>query len=283
VPPQVRAWVARHTRATITRTRRLAGASSTALHALYLSDGTRFVLRRYLWPGFLEDEPVVPQREVDALRFALSHGRPVPEIVAADVTGDEIGDGVPALLMTLLPGRAVGVPDLVELAKVAASIHSTRPTGFGHDYFPWYRGTTTRAPAASTWPSLWDTATELWHNEMPSYNPTFIHRDFHPGNVLWVRARASGVVDWANACRGPWGCDVAHCRANLIALSSPQAADEFLAAYELLTGGTYHPYWDLASVLEHGPSHWTPERLVESERRLARAVQAMTNTPPRGQ
>ena len=110
---------------------------------------------------------------------------------------------------------------------------------------------------------------------MPPYRPTFIHRDFHPGNVLWSRGRASGVVDWANACRGPRGCDLAHCRGNLIDLGGPEAADRFLAAYESFTGEAYHPYWEMASILEAGPSYWTPERLAQQEPRLAGLVQLM--------
>ena len=117
---------------------------------------------------------------------------------------------------------------------------------------------------------------QLWHDAVPAYRPTFVHRDFHPGNVLWRRGRLSGVVDWANACRGPAGCDLAHCRANLMELSGRESADRFLAAYKSLTGEDYHPYWEVASVLEHGPSHWTPQRLAQAEPRLALAVRSLT-------
>jgi Ser/Thr protein kinase RdoA (MazF antagonist) len=232
-----------------------------------------------VWPGFLADEPVAPQREVDALHFALAHGLPVPEVVAADVSGEEVGDGVPALLMTRLAGRALARPDLDRLAEAAAAIHDVDPAGFGHDYFRWYQATTTAPPVASSRPGLWETAMQLWHDAMPTYRPSYIHRDFHPGNVLWSRRRVSGVVDWANACAGPRGCDLAHCRGNLIDLGGTPAADRFLAAYRSLTGEDYEPYWELASILEHGPSHWTPQHLAQAEERLARAVQSMATTP----
>jgi aminoglycoside phosphotransferase (APT) family kinase protein len=281
VPPQVRDWVTRETGLTITRVKRLAGASSTSIHCLYFSDGTRLVLRRYVWPGFLADEPIAPQREVDALRFAFSRGLPVPDVVAADVTGGDVGDDIPVLLMSFLPGRAVAVPDLAKLAEVAATIHDTDPDDFEHDYFPWYESYPLAPPVASTWPELWETALALWRDAMPLYTPTFIHRDFHPGNVLWRRGNASGVVDWPNGCRGPWGCDIAHCRANLIWLSGYEAADEFLASYEALTGRTFDRFWELASIMEHGPSHWSTQRLAESEPLLERAVQEIAKLPPR--
>ena len=115
---------------------------------------------------------------------------------------------------------------------------------------------------------------------MPAYAPTFIHRDFHPGNVLWARGRVSGVVDWVNACAGPRGCDVATCRANLADLAGDRAADDFRAAYEALTGEAFHPYWDMACILENGPSCWTPEQVAASEPDLARAVAAQVALPP---
>jgi RimJ/RimL family protein N-acetyltransferase/aminoglycoside phosphotransferase (APT) family kinase protein len=275
VPTAVQAWITRMTRATVVRSRRLPGASSTAVRGLYLSDGRRLVLRRYVWPGFLASEPVAPRRELDALEFGFAHGLAVPQVVAADITGEEVGDAIPALLMTFLAGRALVDPDLDKLAEVAARIHTIDPAGFAHDYFPWYQGSISQPPPASSRPQLWETAIDLWHNATPPYQPAFIHRDFHPGNVLWSRGRASGVVDWANACRGPRGCDLAHCRANLIDLTGPQAADRFLAAYESLTGETHHPYWEMASILEHGPSHWSPARLAEQEPYLLRAVRSI--------
>jgi Ser/Thr protein kinase RdoA (MazF antagonist)/RimJ/RimL family protein N-acetyltransferase len=249
-----RAWVARATGQPVVAARRLAGASSTAVHGIHLSGGARLVLRRYVWPGFLAAEPLAVQREVDALRYAADHGLAVPEIVAADVSGRDIGDGVPAVLMTWLPGRAVGVPDLGDLARAAATIHDVPADDFGHDYFPWCADTVTGPPRGSSRPALWEAAIEHWHTRVPVYQPTLIHRDFHPGNVVWCRRRLSGVVDWPNACRGPRGCDIATCRANLRDLGGTTAADGFAAAYEAQTGVRHDPFWDLASILESDPA-----------------------------
>ena len=223
VPPPVRAWIGRETGSPVASVRRLAGASSTAVHRVGLVDGRRLVLRRYAWPGYLAVDPEASRREVDALRFAGQQGLPVPEVVAADVTGGDVGDGVPAVLMSM----------------------------------------------------LWERAVEVWHTAMPEYRPVFIHRDFHPGNVLWARGRCTGIVDWPEACRGPAGCDVAHCRSELSRLADIEVADSFRAAYEAITGEPHHPYWEIASVMEHDPSHWDGGNVPQAERRLGLGLAAI--------
>jgi aminoglycoside phosphotransferase (APT) family kinase protein len=274
VPESVRAWVSSVTGARVERVRRLTGASSSALHGLWLDDGNRVVLRRYSWPGFLEDEPVAPRREVDSLGFAAANGLAVPEVIGADVDGSAVGDGVPVVLMSFLPGRPLREPNLDRLAEVAAGIHAIDGGPEGHDWFRWYDPPSMRPPPAATRPELWEAAIERWTGEPPTFRRSLLHRDFHPGNVLWARGRATGVVDWANGCGGPAGCDVAHCRWNLIELSGFEAADEFLAAYERVTGTTFDPFWELGSVLEHDLPSLTPQEVSRSERRLAAALAA---------
>ncbi len=168
-----------------------------------------------------------------------------------------------------MPGVALAVPDLRLLASVAASIHAVDASAFAHPYYPWYEDTLCAAPVGASDPALWERAIEVWHSRMPAYRPRLLHRDFHPGNVLWSSSGAF-VVDWANSCAGPWGCDIAHCRDNLIQLSGVEAADAFLGAYLELTEAEYDPFWEIASVLEH--STFTVERIAWSEPRLRPAV-----------
>jgi aminoglycoside phosphotransferase (APT) family kinase protein len=276
VPDHVRAWVARQAGAPVARVRRLTGASSAAVHAVHLADGNRLVLRRYLWRGFLDDEPLAPRREVDALGFAAAHHLPAPALVAADLTGGDIGDGIPALLMTCLPGRAVFDPDVGLLAETLAAIHDTDPAGYPYRYFAWNRDRTTAPPVGAARPRLWLRAIALWHEATPEYRPVFIHRDYHPGNVLWRRGVLSGVVDWVNACGGPIGSDLATCRGNLVDLAGRGVADRFIAAYTALTGERLHPYWELAGVLEDDYGDATPAHLAGQEASLARAVAAIS-------
>jgi aminoglycoside phosphotransferase (APT) family kinase protein len=265
-------WVERHAGDRVRSIRRLPGASTSAVHRLGLESGVSVVLRRYVWPLVLENEPLFPQREVDALVFGASKGLALPELIAADLSGAEAGDGTPTLLMSFLPGRAVSSPDVHALAIVAATIHAVDPSGFPHQYFDWFGGADRRPPTNARRVNLWDRAIQVVSAGPPPFRPVFVHRDFHPGNVLWRRGRCSGVVDWANACAGPSGCDLGHCRANLLGLAGREAADTFRSAYETLTGEAYHPYWELASVFDHGPSPWSDDEIIESELRLAWAL-----------
>jgi len=250
VSPAVRAWISRQCSAAVVNVRRLPGASSTAVHAVRLADGRRVVLRRYVWDKFRREEPDAPMREVAALGHAGGHRLPVPEVVAADVTGEEIGDSVPAILMTRIDGRAHSSPDVSQLAALAADLHRLPTAGVDHEYFPWCRDTSTRPPSGCANPDTWERALEIWRNREPPYEPRFIHRDFHPGNVLWLRGRVSGLVDWANACVGPVGVDIATCRWNLADWAGVAAGDAFVASYERTSGSQHHPYWDIAGILE---------------------------------
>lgn len=273
VSPAVRAWVARHCGSPVVNVRRLPGASSTAVHAIRLRDGRRLVLRRYSWEKFRREEPDAPAREVAALEHAARFGLPVPLVVATDVTGDDVGDGVPAILMTRIDGRAHGLPDVSQLAALAADLHRVPTAGFDHRYFPWCRDTSTRPPAGCRHPDRWNRALEMWRNHEPPYEPRFVHRDFHPGNVLWLRGQVSGLVDWANACVGPVGIDIATCRWNLADWADTAAGYAFVAAYERATGEQHHPYWDIAGILE---DDWdlddAPDRVEQAEHFLAQAM-----------
>ena len=175
-------------------------------------------------------------------------------------------------LMSFLRGRAIAVPDLGRLAEAAASIHAVDADRLGYDYFAWYENEMMTPPPASSSPRLWERAIEVRRTQTTVDTPTLIHRDFHPGNVMWLRGDLSGIVDWANACHGPVGCDLAHCRSNLRELAGPATGDEFTAAYQSLTGVELHPYWVLAGHLEHSHRHWTPERLARDEPDLAAAL-----------
>jgi Ser/Thr protein kinase RdoA (MazF antagonist) len=56
---------------------------------------------------------------------------------------------------------------------------------------------------------VWERAAQISHGPAPRLPQVLLHRDFHPGNVLWRRGAVFRVVDWLGACTGrrwpTWG------------------------------------------------------------------------------
>jgi len=257
------------------------GGTSSAVHVVYLEDarGQRFrlVLRRYVRADWLAEEPDLAAREADALRILADSPLAAPRLVAVDPAGERAGS--PALLMTALPGRVDWSPQdlngwLERLVAVLPVIHATRiPDGVTvRPYRPYELGKELVPPAWTNHPRAWWRAIEAYQGPAPSTERVFLHRDFHPGNVLWRRRRLTGVVDWANASLGAPEADIGHCRANLAGHLGPDVADDFLARWLALTGRpSYHPYWDI--VVEVGPADsYGDDPDPKLDARIARAV-----------
>ena len=218
------------------------------MHEIELADGTRLVLRRYVRTEWLDEEPDIATREATALRLVTS--LPAPRLVKVDADGSQAG--APAVLMTRLEGAHEWRPDLHKLAALLPMIHAIAPDGLP-PYRPYARHIT-EPPPWTTNPGVWNEAFALFDAPPPLHETTLIHRDFHPGNVLWHEGTASGIVDWPNASAGAPQADIGHCRWNLACTQGVQAADRFLDA----TGCDYHPYWDIAAALGgQDPSHFT--------------------------
>jgi len=234
------------------------GATSSSLYRLRLrASGVDhgLVLRRFTNQAWLAEESDLVRHEVACLVQAQLTGIPVPRFVAADETGDVCG--APAVLMTELPGAVDLMPAdrvawLRAMAEALASIHQVDARGFRWQYRPYRDMTRLEVPAWSRRPDAWAKAQGLLQAPPPTSQRCFIHRDFHPCNLLWQGDRLSGVVDWVNGCGGPAGVDVGHCRINLALLLGVTEADAFLDFYQASAGPsfTYHPYWDLVTLMD---------------------------------
>src|SRR4029077_15356549 len=85
------------------------------------------VLRRYVRPELNAEDPDIAAREARALGVAEYRGVPAPALIAVDPAG--AGAGVPAVLMSRLPGRVDWWPSdtgrwLRRLAEVLPAIHA---------------------------------------------------------------------------------------------------------------------------------------------------------------
>src|SRR5690242_16481843 len=131
-PPQALAWAAGQLGGPVIAARALRGGMSSAVHLLTTQQpgGQRgqAVLRRYVRPELNAEDPDIAAREARALRVAGAAGVPTPELLAVDPAG--AGAGVPAVLMSRLPGRIDWWPSdtgrwLRRLAELLPRIHGS--------------------------------------------------------------------------------------------------------------------------------------------------------------
>ncbi len=238
-------------------------------------DGERqaLVLRRFVNDTWLAREPDLAAREAVILEALAASPVPAPALVAVDATGADAG--APAVLTRRLPGTVVMTPPdlgrwLHGLADLLAMIHATPiPPGL-RPYRPWYA--TTRAlepPAWSHDAPAWSAAISRARAPAPVGARVFLHRDFQPTNVLWIRDRVSGIVDWVEASAGPARADLGHCRCNLAMELSLEAAE---ALGDAFGWAAYDPYWDLISAVDFLPDLASPR--PAAQRRLDAFVAA---------
>jgi aminoglycoside phosphotransferase (APT) family kinase protein len=256
---EAREWLARSMGATtrylnIIRMKGSTSSSVFLIRGCHSSRPERFVLRVLDHHEWLADEPDLAAHEAAALEEARKAGLRAPRLVA--YSSDDIGCGAPVVLMSYIEGNVELRPSdfqrwLAGLAGELAAIHRHTAHAFAWHYRSWVDKAMLAPPAWTTIPRAWERAIDLVRSTEPSAHPVFIHRDYHPTNVLWHEGTVSGVVDWINACQGPAGVDVAHCRTNLAQMFGPAAADQFLETYVGVADGFAHdPYWDLDSLLD---------------------------------
>jgi len=237
---------------------RLKGSTSSTLHHVsLLVEGRRkdVVVRQFDQKDWVTEEPDLARHEAESLRIAADVDIKTPKIISYAETDRECG--VPVVLMTMLPGSVELKPDdqdhwVAGLAKGLMRIHKITADSFPWAYYSYHDVDTIEIPTWSTVPHIWERAIEIVRGPRPVTTPCLIHRDYHPTNVLWTDGVVSGVVDWVNACRGPAGIDVGHCRLNLALLYSVSTADAFLVAYQREADPSfdYDRYWDLLALID---------------------------------
>ncbi|MGW6145728.1 phosphotransferase family protein [Streptomyces sp. NPDC055140] len=244
VRPLTLAWVSRHLEVgeRIVRTEALHGGITAEMRRLTvgsLDGGTRdLVLRTFVNVEHAEDWL---NREADALTLLPGTGVPAPGLVAVDPTAEHCE--YPSLLMTHLAGRTVLDDEGLEtrvplLARQLVAIHALRPAQRPRQYVALTTADTVVTPKGAD-AAAWAAAIDVIRRPAPTYQGRFLHRDFHPGNVLFdvppskpAGARITGVVDWAATSWGPVDLDVAHCSTNLALLHGPAWGLRFAEAYE---------------------------------------------------
>jgi aminoglycoside phosphotransferase (APT) family kinase protein len=266
--------------ATVESVEALQGGLSSAMHRLRLRDTAQVrsvALRRYVRPEHVERDSGIAERESRTLSFVESLAVPTPMLLAVDLTGAKVG--APALLMTCLPGKVEWAPDdpdswLRRMAEVLPTIHAATvpdPALFpAHDTG---RPSSFEPPPWAHQRHVWERAVEIFHQPAPEEASTFIHGDFHPGNLLWHQARVTGVIDWQAGSIGSPSVDVANCHGNLMQYGL-DFADRFTTYWEHVTGEQFNPWASLVGTIgyldelrDDRPADWR-----EVEEHLTRTV-----------
>jgi hypothetical protein len=221
VPKRVRAWAQEQLKSEIIAIKPVGGGRTDTISAVHLRHGERVILRYVSmerW-GEIGRQHVV----CEALGSRLMEGSslPVPRLIASDPDGSGTGDY--ANLTTWLPGQVrlgpLGLDAIDELAKIAVIIHGT-PVDDDHRPRPYEFWTPDdlEVPSWTSRPELWQRAIDIFNQGPPPTHQGLVHRDFHPGNILWEGDRITGL-------------DVMHSRANFVMLHDFDSADAFSDAY----------------------------------------------------
>lgn len=243
----------------------LAGGTSSSVHRVTLqptgptsghAQPTELVLRRYVEAPIGDDPARLVRHEATVLAHLATAADPdvlpAPRLVAADPEAARAD--VPALLMSVVPGRAVWWPEdpavwIDQIVTLIEAIHTVvPPVDPSLPRYAAYRPHRAAPPPWTSEPAAWARALVLARAVPADPPPTFVHRDLHPGNLLWTGSRLTGVVDWASACVGPPSVDVAHSRANLL-VAEPALAHRLRLAWEHRTGLVFDRWADLATVV----------------------------------
>lgn len=267
-----RAWVEKELSETerIEGSARLRGGWTSDMRRLDVRgrDGRRsLVLRSFVKPFFVHHAEGLLTREAAVLRLLSGTDVPAARLVALDATARHCDH--PSLLMSLLPGTVrlgdEGSDRRAELlARQLLRIHGVQVTVAERPraYQAWTSPERVCPPEDTDRPELWQRAVDVIRREPPEYRACFLHRDFHPGNVLFTGdgdgLRVSGVVDWVETSWGPADLDVAHCSTALALLHGVPAGMRFADRY-VAAGGTLaehradHLYWRLLDALAFAP------------------------------
>jgi aminoglycoside phosphotransferase (APT) family kinase protein len=248
---QALAWAGERLGSAVVAVEELSGGWTSTMLALTTAVGSRAVLRLMTNEPWRTNGAELTTREHETQLMLAGTGVAAPRSIALDADGSRTGEA--AHLMTLLPG-AVDLDrttdtHLETLARALAEIHAVSPAERPRDYQSWAWPDKYVVPDWSREPAAWEQAFAVLGEDPPSYEGTFLHRDFQPRNVLWTGDEVTGIVDWVETSWGPPWLDVAHCRTNLAIAHGTEVADRFGAAYQRLTGGEPQRHFDVMDVV----------------------------------
>ena len=230
----------------VIRTRRLHGGLGARMQVVNIErvDGTRFKvsLRRFV----RDHHTSLPEHvahEYRILQLVEKAEIPAPRPLLLDAEGRFFG--VPAMVLTYLPGRPLYAPRNVtswadQLAQVLIRVHALTNDVIDLSWLSLFdrermRNEIGRREEAAQGEPLTREVQAVLKAEIGRIRwpePTFVHGDFWPGNTVWRYGQLVGVIDWTNAELGDPRVDVSQCRTDIAFSLSQGEADAFLEAYQ---------------------------------------------------
>lgn len=204
--------------------------------------------------------PAAARREHRLLAWLDDSGACVQGVRDLDIFGARFG--APSLILEYAEGEPdFAPPDPILFAKCMAAslrhVHWHGQAQNGLDFLPEaferavkhlddLRGRV----AANGDEARWLAALEGRFPPVELNEPTLLHGDFWPGNVLW-HGFSSTIIDWEEACWGDPLADLAISRLDLLWMLDAEAMDAFTAHYVEMTeiDITHLPEWDLSAAL----------------------------------
>ena len=282
---------------TLQRVELLPGSFSNHTHLVEarLPDGKmlKCAVRRYQVFGDY-DRGEKARREFKAFELMNRCGIPSPEPLFLDDTGERLG--VPGIVTRFVPGALVldAPPEPLtwarKLALMLARIHAIPLDKEARRFLldanaeaSWFLNRDSAPEFMQSYPGgadLWQAARESFPRLQPA-TPALVHIDYWSGNILWNDGEISAVLDWEEAACGDPAIDVAYARMNMVLLGLPDAADEFLHAYEAGTGQMVKNlgFWEMAAAAR--PMFASTDWEVDREPKAGRYQQFMDNAKKR--
>ena len=243
------------------------GSFSNYTHILTsrLQNGSlyRIVVRRYKLFGNY-DRGEKARREFKTFELLNRYGIPAPAALYLDETGEVLE--IPGIITRFVEGSLLldAPSDPVvwarKLAGTLANIHAI-PCGAEEQEFllkgnpeaSWFLNSDGPPGYMQAYPG----GSELWQilrNRFPNIEPdlpVLLHLDYWSGNILWYEDEISAVIDWEEAAYGDPAVDAGYAAMNMVLMGLPEAADEFIKAYEAQTGRELRNlgFWELAAAV----------------------------------
>lgn len=260
---------------TLLAIRPLPGSYSNFTHLVEAcaADGSNFrlVVRRYKVFGNY-DRGEKARREFKTFELLQRNGIPSPQPLYLDDQGTVLG--TPGIVTSFVPGTQIESPaDPVRWARVLAAmlarIHAVPCDTAARRFL-------LAADAEATWflragavpdymqahpdgGEVWQMVRDLSPQRQP-VQPTLVHIDYWPSNVLWDRGQITAILDWEEAAYGDPAIDVAYCRMEMFLSGLGHVADEFLDTYEIEVGRPVANlgFWELAAAARpmFNPEGW---------------------------